>query len=335
VGRVIPIRLTDGQQRVYILLREGNAQSLVARKIGYRKGTVSKMASRLTEQGFLTRVTDKQPYLYGDGPRSKELDKVIDFKRVSKSASDEVSAHDTSVGNLSPETQAVRTVLSHHVKIRFKVEKLGDTDVIRVKDLETGAFLEAPFLNHAPYLDHNNVRKTKGKLLFSGSELSVELEETPSCTWFYVHLPKISLTRDELKSGKWEEIYKRIGQETGNYLQKWAGWKLGLMELCPNWKPHFASEDPRILNNIVSRASAKNHNGSVWTSDSEGRRELETSDPEYAQIIVSIPEALYELKLEMKDLVEITSMIKAAVENLARAEALEIEERAMAEGLGK
>jgi hypothetical protein len=318
--------LTDEQRRVYLLLREGCAQSLAAKRTGLLKGTVCKIARKLSREGFLERVTDVRPYLYGAGPRSKELDRLIVARKVSTSTPSEVSTNATSVKQVSPETSHVRTVRTHHVKVRFKVEKIGDMEQLSTKDGDLD------FLEKGPYYDYRSVKRTKGRLHHPGGVCSVELEEGPSKTWFYIHLPEREMTSEEVPG--WEERYSKLAQDAANFIQKWGGWKFGLMEFCNRWKPHFSTEDPRILQQIVGKVTAANHDRSTWLSDSEDRRELETSDPEYAQIIVSIPEALYELKLEMKDLVEITSLIKTAVENLTRAEALELEDRAAGEGLG-
>lgn len=318
------IRLTDEQQRVYLLLREGYAQSLAAKRTGLLKGTVCKIARKLSRDGFLERATDVRPYLYGAGPRSKELDRLIVARKVSTPTPTEVSTNATSVKQISSKTSQVRTVRAHHIKVRFAVEKIGDMELLSTREGDI------PFLEKGPYYDYRSVKRTKGRLHHPGGVCSVELEEGPNQTWFYIHLPEHEMTIEEVPG--WEEKYSKLAQDAANFIQKHGGWKFGLMEFCKRWKQHFSTEDPRLLQQIVGKLTAANHDGTTWLSDSEGRRELETSDPEYAQIIVSIPEALYELKLEMKDLVEITSMIKAAVENLTRAEALEIEDRAMSGG---
>lgn len=321
------IRLTDEQRRVYLVLREGCAQSLVVKRTGIRKGTVSKIASRFVKGGFLERVTKVQPYMYGEGPRSRELDQFIAFRQVSTSTAGEVSTNATSVKQVSSQTSRISTVRAHHTKVRFLVEKIGDMETLQ---LPGGA---VSFLEKSPYFDYRSIKKTKGRFVHPQGVCSVELEEGPSKTWFYIHLPEHQLTKEQIP--EWEEICSAVAQDVANTLQKRGGWRFGLMEFCNKWKVHYEAEDKRIANDLLEQIHAKSHDGSVWTSDSEGRRELETSNPEYAQIIVSMPEAIYELKLEMRELVEITGLIKVAVENLARAEALETEERVAAAGMGK
>ena len=315
------VHLTELERKVYELLRSGAAQSLVVKETSIRKGTVSKIASRFVRDGFLSRVTSIQPFMYGDGPRSKELDNIIVTKAVSRSSSAEVSRHATGVNQVSPGNLLSRTVNGHHVKVKFRVEKLGDTEEIRVH-LENGATVGLPFLERRPYLERNGVKRTKGVLRCPPGELSVELEERPSGElWFYVHLPQLQLTREQLETDDWKEAYKVMGIEAGNWIQRHAGWKLGLLEFT-DWKPHFASEDPRILQTIVGKFTSQNQDGSVWTSDSEGRRELETSKPQIASVICDLPGAVYELKLTVGEIIQVLGLMVVAEEKIAEVETL-------------
>lgn len=323
------VRLTDAQRRVYLLLREGCAQSLVVKRTGLPKGTVSKIASKLVREGFLERVTDIQPYLYGDGPRSKELDKIVVAQQLSESANGEVSTNGTGVKQVSPEAARVNLVRSHHIKVRFLVEKIGDSEILRVKQDELT--LDVPFLEKAPYFDYRSVRRTKGTLSFPGGRYSVELEEGPKATWFYIHLPELQLTKEEVEG--WQKTYSEKAQHAANFIQKWGGWRFGLMEFCERWKPHFSTEDPRFLQQLVGKLGAKNHDGSVWLSDSEGRRELETSDPELAQVIVSFPEEVLELRTRVTNIIQILKLMIEADEDLAMLEASRLEKETVKYGL--
>lgn len=326
------IRLTDEQQKVYLLLREGNAQSLVAKKTGMRRGTICKIASRLVRDGYLTRVTTVRPFMYGDGPKASELDRVIVARQVSNPSPDEVSNHATGVSQVSPGSFVHRAVKGHHVKVKFRVDKLGDTDEIKIRR-DDGMSVSFPFLEQRPYLQRNGVKRTKGVLSCPPGDLSVELEERPSGElWFYVHLPELQLTRQQLESDEWKEAYKVMGLEAGNWVQRHAGWKLGLLEFT-DWKPHFASEDPRILQTIVGKFTSKNHDGSVWTSDSENRRELETSKPELASIICDLPGAIYELKLEVGEILQVLEMMIMAEEKVAEVEASRLQREMNALGM--
>jgi hypothetical protein len=216
--------------------------------------------------------------------------------------------------------------------VKFRFDKLGDTDEIRIRR-EDGMAVSLPFLEQRPYLERNGVKRTKGVLCCPPGDLSVELEERPSGElWFYVHLPELMLTRQQLESDDWKEAYKVMGLEAGNWVQRHAGWKLGLLEFT-DWKPHFASEDPRILQTIVGKFTSKNHDGSVWTSDSEGARELETHKPELASIICDLPGAIYELKLEVGEILQVLGMMVEAEEKVAEVEASRLQRETNALGL--
>jgi hypothetical protein len=306
----------------------------VVKQTGIPKGTVSKIASRFVRDGFLSRVTSIQPFLYGDGPRSKELDNIIVAKAVSNSASTEVSNHATGVNQVSPGNLLSRTINGHHVKVKFRVDKLGDTEQIRVTP-SNGFPTTFPFLEQRPYLQRNGVKRTKGVLRCPPGDLSVELEERPSGEmWFYVHLPTLQLTKEQLESDEWKEAYKVMGMEAGNWVQRHAGWKLGLLEFT-DWKPHFASEDPRILQTIVGKFTSQNQDGSVWTSDSEGKREFETSSSQLASVICDLPGAVYELKLRVGEIIQVLQLMAVAEEKMAEVEAARLEREVAINGVSK
>lgn len=264
----------------------------------------------LVREEYLNRETDRRPFLYGPGPRSAELDRIMAKKRTFRSANDEISCNGRSVREISKDVYARRVVNVHHVKVRFLVHKIGDKEFMTVK--HEGAVYRVDFLEKEPYLSHNNVTRTRGRLFCPVGELSAELEETPRKIHLYLHLPELELTPEAIQSGEWRTIYEHAGQQAGNWLQKWAGWKLGLMELCPNWKPHFASHDPRILRQVVARSAAQNSDKSVWLSDSQGKAEFETSRMELANVIVDLPGAVYELQLIVS---ELSMVLKATIEN--------------------
>jgi hypothetical protein len=323
------LRLSEQRSRIYGLLREGKSQAKIAQITGIGKTTVLKAARWFVKEGFLTTITKEKPYTYDEGPRVKELDNLIASRRATPPAEDGVHHHATSVREVSPAHSKVNTSLAHHIKVRYRVEKIGDMGLLKVKD--NGTSCEIPFLDERPYFDYHGVRRTKGALMFQGGVCSVEFEEGPSATWFYIHLPELELTPEQLN--EWEQIYSKKAQEASNFIQKWGGWKFGLMEFCTRWKPHFSTEDRRILERIVGKLSASSASGNVWFSDSEGRRELEASKPELAQIIVALPEEVYELKLRMGSLLEILKMMEEADRALAHLEASRLEHETVEYGL--
>ena len=303
-------RLTELQSRIYCLLREGRSQSYVSRVLKVHKGYVSRVARLLVKEGYLNPETEQRPFLYGPGPRAAELDRLIAARRAQGSLNDEVACDGRGVREVAKNTSAARTVNVHHVKVRFVVLKIGDKEFMRVK--HEGAVYNLDFLEKDPYFSHNNVIRTKGVLHCPLGQLTVELEEAPSKAQLYIHLPESELTPESVQSGEWKRIYETIGQEAGNWVQKWAGWELGLMELCPSWKPHFAVHDPRILRHVIAKSTAQNTDQSVWLSDSQGKAEFETHREELAGVIVDLPGAVYELQLVVS---ELTRVLRATIEN--------------------
>ena len=276
-------------------------------------------------------ISPTKPIIYGQGPRALELDSLIAARRAPASSKAGVHHNGTSVSEVSPKHAKVNLSRAHHIKVRFRVEKVGDQELLRIKD--NGSSFEIPFLEERPYFDYRSVQRTKGRLIFPGGICSVELEEGPSGKWLYLHLPELELTKEQRQD--WEQLYAAKAQEGANFIQKYGGWKLGISEFCNRWKPHFSSEDPRILQQIVGKLIAKSSSGDAWLSDSEGRRELEASTPELAQIIVNLPEEVLELKLRVANLIEVLKMMEEAEEKLAILEASRLEKETVMHGLGK
>ena len=317
------VRVSPLQKKVYLRLREGKAQSLTANELGITRATICKIARRLVFEGFLTKETTVKPYLYGDGPRAKEFDQIAVSEAVNHSANNGVATYGTSVKPVAKATQQVQTAKVHHCKVRWIVNKVGDKEGVIYK--AGNVVYELPFLDKSPYLSRRNVIRTKGKLNTPAGEVSIELEETPTRIRLYAHIPEEDLPEDMITSGEWKTRCEAKGQEIGNFIQKWAGWGLGLMELCPAWTPHFAIHDPRILREELRNYTSMNAGRDVWTSGSEGRAELETSRPEYVSVMVDMPGKLYELKLQVTELLEIVNLLKQGVQGIAEVEAINLE----------
>jgi len=328
-GRLTPIRITDMQVRIYKLLREGAAQSLAADTANIRRDTVSRIARKLVEREYLERVTDTKPYLYGDGLRSRELDDYLAGKRALESTTSDVAsdgrgvhvAGSNAVRQLTPKGYGIGLINAHHIKLRFRVIKIGDMHTLLIDKGQHA--VEVPLLDKDPYLNHNNVVKYKGKLHFDGEDYSIELEDTPTVTWFYVYMPARNLTVPESK--EYEQIYLSQAQQVANFLQKHGKWEFGIIEFCPLWKPHFAACDDRLLNQLVGKVKAKSHSGKVWLSDSEGRREIETSEAELATVIADMPEFVLKLNVRMDVLLQILEKLVAADEKLAQLQVSRLE----------
>lgn len=318
-----PVDVTDLQLKVFIHLRMGKAQAQAAQDIGISRGAVSRMARKLVAEGYLTRETSIKPYLYGQGPRASELDAIAVFAEKKVSAANDVAVYGRGVTTTSPTTSRVHTGRVHHCKVRWRVSKIGDKEIINYHD--GNVFYELPFLEKTPYLKRRGVTRTKGRLNTPIGEVSVELEETDHKTNFYAHIPEMDLPEEDIANGRWKALCDAKGQEIGNFIQKWGGWKLGLMELCPNWKPEFGFHDPRVFRNAIENYTARNGAGDVWFSGSEGRAELETNKPEYASVMVDLPGSMYELKLQVKELVGIITMLVEGQKGMAEIEAVRLE----------
>lgn len=324
------VRLTPLQAKVGAGLREGRAQSLIAKEHGISRPTVSKIARKLVSEGFLTQETTIKPYLYGNGPRAKELDQIAVSEVLTHSAKNGVATYGTSVKPVSKATRQVNGARVHHCKVRWLVNKIGDRERLVFKD--GNVVYELPFLDDKPYLNRRNVSRTKGVLSTPVGKVSVELEETPNQVRLYAHIPEEDLPEDMITNGEWKDRCEAKAQEIGNFVQKWGHWQLGLMELCPDWVPHFAVHDPRILRDELRNYTSQNAKGDVWTSGSEGRAELETSRPEYVSVMVDMPGKLYELKMQVSQMLEVLEMLSAGQVRMAEIEAMRLERDIAANG---
>lgn len=327
-----PVDVTTLQQKVFIHLRMGKAQAQAAQDIGITRGAVSRITRKLVADGYLTKETTVKPYLYGQGPRASELDAIAVFAEKKVSASNDVAVYGTGVTTTSPTTSRVHTGRVHHCKVRWRVSKIGDKERINYHD--GNVVYELPFLDKVPYLKRRGVSRTKGRLNTPIGEVSVELEETADKTHFYAHIPEIDLPEEDITNGRWKDLCDAKGQEIGNFIQKWGGWKFGLMELCPNWKPEFGFHDPRLFREAISNYTARNAKGDVWFSGSEGRAELETNRPEYASIMVDVPGSMYELKMQIRELNEMIHMLVDGQKGMVELEAIRLEREVAQNGGG-
>jgi len=348
------IRITEDRLKVYRMLREGVSQSAIVSKTDLKRSMVWKAARYLVEQGFLEDLSKGTPHTYGPGPRADELDAIVEEHDLNNTADSEVSSDAIGVTQVSSTVQDVATILAHHHRVKFKVEKVGDREILKVPK-EDGSLVQIPFLEHQPY--QNNLRgvtRTKGKIKFNGFALSVELEETAKGEMFYIYGPRKDFTRQQLLDDP--EVYDKwvVAQclDSANFVSKWGGWRFGLPELC-DWIPHYASDDKRVFGKANTKFTASE--GDVWTSNSEGRSEIETSDPRLAPYIPKIPEqlknlteqvgelkddrsldreVLLELRMSMREVIELWKMQLEANRLQAEVATEEQERRITANGNG-
>jgi hypothetical protein len=353
-GDLTRIRITDDRLRVYRKLREGISQSEIVNKTDLKKSMVFKTARYLVKEGFLTDLSKGTPHTYGPGDRADELDELVEETDVKDSTDDEVSSDAIGVTQVSSTVHDVATILAHHHRVKFKVEKVGDCELLKVPKKD-GSLGQISFLDSRSYQEnYRGVTRTKGKLRFGGIVLSVELEKTAGGETFYIYGPRKDFTRQQLIDDP--EIYDKWVvaqcQEAANFVSKWGGWRFGLPELC-DWIPHYAGDDKRLFGLLNTKFTAGD--GEVWTSNSEGRAELETSNPRLAPFVKQIPEQLknltegvgqlkedrvldreilLEIKLQMRDIIEIWKMQVEAEKLQAEAATIRQEREVAANGSG-
>lgn len=284
------------------MLRTGTAQSQIANDIGIPPGTISKIASKLLREGFLTLAHDKHPKLYEEGPRSAELDALIVKKEGATSDIDDVSrkvsSYTTGVRKVSSRSHVVPTIRAHHYCVRFHIEEFGEISSIKV--LKDGVDRVLPLFDKME-VNRRNVTRRSGRIVLDGEKFTVKLEETPSFRWFYVYPPPVDLTEGQLKADPeiWDKVAAEKAQKLVNFVAKHGRWRFGIMEIVRGWKPQFAHSDPRILKGIVQGQTALSDSGEVYLSDSEGECEFESTDPKKAVDMVNLPEKVAELRVQV------------------------------------
>lgn len=327
------VRLSPLQLKAFGLLREGYAESAVAQRLGVRRSTVYRIASKCIREGFLVRSTKVKPFLYEPGPRVKEADLFAVSRSSKATTAADVSTCGTGVNHVSTETSQVKTAKTHHVKVKFQVDKVGDTGSLSFE--HEGVHYKTPFLEQPPKQYRGGVQRTYGKLDCPFGRLSIELEESPGKgTRLFVHMPELNLTAAQLESDEWIKINMELGQSMGNFIQKWGGWKLGLMEISADWQPHHAVDFP-AFKDVISKHYAKSQDGTVWLSTSPpGSSEIETSDAAKAVMLVEMPDRIAKLegqdinlKGEVYELKATVLEVIRAIESLAEVEKKEIELR--------
>jgi len=334
------IRLSPLQLRAYQFLREGFSESQVAEKLHVSRSTILRLASRCVAEGFLIRTTTLKPFMFGPGPRANEADLFAVSQKPNQSAADGVACCGTTAKG-GQDATSIRTAKTHHVKVHFEVEKIGDLEEIKFK--QDGVEYRTPFLKDAPKEYRGGLKRTYGKLDCPFGKLTIELEENPKskCSRLFVHLPEIDHTAEQLQNDDWIRLYMELGQSVGNWIQKWGGWKLGLMEISANWEPHHGVSYPEF-SDVISKHYAKNGAGDVWTSTSPpGHSELETSSAAKAVMLIEMPDRVahmekgnidlkgevYELKVTISDLIGMVKHLAEVEEKAIQVITADVEAR--------
>ena len=266
-------RVAETRRKVYEHLAEGKSQVWTAGRLEIDPRRVSEHADALEVQGYLTRIKGtKSPIIYEKGPNGPRLDAAI-LTAVS-------GIHARGVTPSACPGQ-VKTALVHHLKFRCEVLRAGDYQI----------------LDKAPYLDHNNVKRYKGRMKFPGGwESNLEYEVTPNMETFYTFCPALDMTAQNLE--QYEKLALVKGRAMYDHLSKTAGWRFGTTELCIGWERHIAVESAAVKG-IAGRFTMKSDSGNAWLSNSDGRAELEFHNIKQAKTYLEMPEAVERLELDM------------------------------------
>ncbi len=291
--------------------------------------TVHHHAARLEEEDYVQRVEGtSNPILYEKGAEGKDLDKVIAARNLGTNirsyATGVTSAAEDSKGegpDNTPEDSdptvkqpskgeaEIPKAKVHHLKFKLKVNKVGDKEVLNGHNGHQFQFL-------TKYFDRRNVERWKGKVPYEDKWVSVEYEETPNHQNFYIYPPELNLSADELNN--YEEIAADICCKIAGYIQKHGGWDFGFPELT-NWQRHVAVDSPELMKGIAEKYFVESDDGKTWSSSSEGRSEVETSDIEYAKVMLEMPGEVVSMKTEIKDLRENMQLIVDTLKQMEEA----------------
>lgn len=123
-----PIRDDESRLKVYALLVEGRAASVVCEITGLDKGYVSRIASGLVKGKFLKPIKGcKKPILYEKGPRGPELDIIIVDKKLPSYARGVTD----SIVKVDGHNAVTPTACVHHLKFKAKVNVEGQAPFLK------------------------------------------------------------------------------------------------------------------------------------------------------------------------------------------------------------
>ncbi len=165
--------------------------------------------------------------------------------------------------------------------------------------------------------------------------VTVELETTPSAQFIYVYPPQMDLTADELDH--YEDKAQAVVQAILNYMSKNLGWSFGLPELT-NWQHHIGFDSPAPMGQYAEKYCIKSDDGSVVTSNSDGRSEIEFQGkkaPVYAKVWLELPGKVMSLETtisaltdDLKALAECMTQAKNAMTDMAQIHGIIAKEQA-------
>lgn len=274
------------QNKIYNLILEGLSQAEIARRMRLKRATVSKHVKKLVDGKFLEidKGSGKIKTIGNGierGSKANTLDCYISAKKGENDA--------TGVSPVSKKRASVKTLHVHHLQYLPKVLKEGDFQFITKQSKihnntqDLSGIIECPsgkvkFHIHRSYED---VQTLKG----------IEKREKQSA--FYIYPPEIFLTPEEARD--FEEVGRKICVEAIDIMTLKMGWIFqNELPINPNWKPHFAIEDPHAQG-VSDKFSLYSTDGKGWLSNSEGALEFEFSDINHALTFLDMPKAVEDL----------------------------------------
>jgi DNA-binding transcriptional ArsR family regulator len=287
---------------LYVLLLDGCAQSRAAELLKLSPSTVSYHVGRLLEAGALEVVKGcAREKLYKKGPKATKLDGRLN------AVSSKINARGvTHPSNFEQSSTPVKTARVHHGLLRLNVVTEGDVE--QILEEISGRSVRRPFLKQ--YQNRRGLERFKGQLPYKDLFVSVGYERSAKKRTFYIWPPELDLSADELES--YEQRWISISVELSNYLQKHAGWKFGIPELT-NWQTHIGIEAPALMDGISDKFYMTSEDGQTWTSNSEGRSELETSHTDRARVLLEMPGNVLTLETNLTGLYRVLELLTASL----------------------
>jgi len=276
----------------YYYLSLGHAQVKAAEYLGVGQSIVSKHALKLVGEGYLKKVPgSRSPKLYCKGMRANVLDDAI-FQSGFHFDGGTVKPTEVPQVVNGPKDLHVSTARTHiNGRVSFVVNRIGDMTHLKIPVTE-GRTISMPLFPKEPYKAHHNVRQYKTKLPYDGKQVSIEFLESDKEQYLYVWPYQKMLTPDELTK-EVEQVFIEEAQRIVNDLSKYGGWQFGIVQFVGDVE--IASTDPAILSMIPE--DMKRVPGSpFWVDESEGPREIETTDPEAARILFNIKNVVKDLQ---------------------------------------
>lgn len=277
----------------FFYLAEGNGAPKTVELLGCKKSTVADYAKELVGEGYLKKIPgSRSPQLYTRGTKANVLDAAIselDFHFHGGT----VNPPQLPDGVNDPKTVYIPTSRTHiNGRVMFEVTKQGDMTVLHVP-IGEGKTVDLPLFPAKPVQLQNGVREYRTKVPWNGNQVSVHyIESDKGASSLHIWPYQKELLPEEITPDV-EQVFIEEAQRIANHIAKYGGWRFGLVNF--KGEIHHASDDPVILSQIP--ADMKSVPGSpFWVDNSHGHREIETKDPEAAQMLFNFKNTVKDLK---------------------------------------